>query len=81
VVSPVEDPSLRKELRAVLDLQLKPNHAGWEMRSDGTYVRAVADDLQHNCQQALIDLFTKREREESKSRRRRRRGFARRAVK
>ncbi len=80
VVTPVEDPSLRKELRAVLDLQLKPNHAAWEMRSDGSYIRTVPGDLQGNCQQALIDLFTNRDKEESKSRRRRRRGFARRAA-
>ncbi|HKF29456.1 MAG TPA: polyphosphate kinase 1 [Candidatus Binataceae bacterium] len=81
VVAPVEDPSLRKELRTVLDLQLRPNHATWEMHSDGTYTRTVAGDWQNNCQQALIDLVTSREREASKVRRRRRRGFARRSVK
>jgi polyphosphate kinase len=80
VVAPVEDPSLRKELRTVLDLQLKPNHAAWEMHADGTYTRTVAGDWQNNCQQALIDLVTNREKEASKVRRRRRRGFARRAA-
>ena len=81
VVAPVEDPSLRKELRTVLDLQLRPNHATWEMHSDATYTRTVAGDRQTNCQQALIDLVTNREREASKVRRKRRRGFARRSVK
>jgi polyphosphate kinase len=81
VVAPVEDPSLRKELRTVLDLQLRPNHATWEMHADGTYTRTVVGDQQNNCQQALIDLVTKREKEASKVRRRRRRGFARRSVK
>jgi polyphosphate kinase len=81
VVAPVEDPALRKELRTVLDLQLKPNHATWEMHADATYTRTLAGDWQNNCQQALIDLVTNREKEASKVRRRRRRGFARRSVK
>ena len=79
VVAPVEDPALRKELRTVLDLQLKPNRAAWEMHSDGSYVRLASDDPTSNCQQALIDLFENREKEASKTRRRRRKGFARRA--
>jgi polyphosphate kinase len=80
VVVPVEDPALRKELRAVLDAQLKPNHAAWEMRSDGSYVRLAPDDPKNNCQQALIDFVEKREKEEEKIRRRRHRGFARRVT-
>jgi polyphosphate kinase len=81
VVAPVEDPALRKQLRTVIDLQLHPNHAAWEMHPDGSYSRTVPGDLQHNCQQALIDLFAHRDKEESLTRRRRRRGFARRATK
>jgi polyphosphate kinase len=81
VVAPVEDPALRKELRTVLDLQLRPNRAAWEMHSDGSYVRLAPDDSGSNCQQALIDLFENREKEASKTRRRRRKGFARRAIK
>jgi len=81
VVAPVEDPALRKELRTVLDLQLKPNRAAWEMHPDGSYVRFASDDSASNCQQALIDLFENREKEASKTRRRRRKGFARRATK
>lgn len=80
VVVPVEDPVLRKELRAVLDAQLRPNHAAWEMRADGSYVHLVPDDPNNDCQQALIDFVEKREKEEEKSRRRRR-GFARRVAK
>ena len=59
-VAPVEDPTLRKELRAVLEVQLKPNHAAWEMRSDGSYVR-LPGDPKNNCQLAMIDLVEKRE--------------------
>ncbi len=78
-VAPVEDPTLRKELRAVFDLQLKPNHAAWEMHPDGSYVR-LPGDPKNNCQIAMIDVIEKRELEEEKTRRRRR-GFARRVMK
>ncbi len=78
-VTPVEDPSLRKELRSVFDVQLKPNHAAWEMRSDGSYVR-LSGDPKNNCQLAMIEMVEKREMEEVKTRRRRR-GFARRVMK
>lgn len=36
---PVEDPSLQREIQAILDLQLGDNMKAWELRSDGTYVR------------------------------------------
>jgi polyphosphate kinase len=78
-VAPVEDPALRKELRAVFDAQLKPNHAAWEMRSDGSYVR-LPGDPKSNCQLAMIDIVERREKEEEKARRRRK-GFARRVLK
>ena len=39
VVVPVEDPALRDELRAVLDMQLAPNRDAWEMQPDGSYKR------------------------------------------
>jgi polyphosphate kinase len=78
-VAPVEDPTLRKELRAVFDAQLKPNHAAWEMRSDGSYVR-LPGEAKNNCQLAMIDIVERREKEEEKTRRRRR-GFARRVMK
>jgi polyphosphate kinase len=73
VVVPIEEPGQRKELRKVLDLQLKPNRCQWQMQSDGSYVRAAANE---SCQQMLIDLAEK----EQRQRRRRHRGFARRAA-
>jgi polyphosphate kinase len=79
-VAPVEDPQLRKELRTVIDIQLRPNHAAWEMRADGSYVRLVPNDPANDCQRALIDFVENREREEHKTRKRRK-GFARRAAK
>jgi polyphosphate kinase len=73
VVVPVEDAQLRKELRIILDSQLKPSRCQWTMQPDGAYVRTVANET---CQQALIDVF-----ERGKLRHHRRhRGFARRST-
>ncbi|MFZ2062448.1 MAG: polyphosphate kinase 1, partial [Candidatus Binatus sp.] len=80
VVAPVEDPQLRKELRIVLDIQLRPNRCQWEMQPDGTYVRTAAADAAPACQQAMIDFAETRQTEATKVKRRRSKGFARRAV-
>jgi polyphosphate kinase len=72
VVVPVEDVQLRKELRTVIDSQLKANRCQWVMQSDGSYIRSTASE---SCQQYLIDLA-----EKGMLRRRHRRGFAHRAV-
>ncbi|HKV54509.1 MAG TPA: polyphosphate kinase 1 [Candidatus Binataceae bacterium] len=69
VIVPVEDAQLRKELRAVLDCQLKPNRCQWEMQSDGTYIKSTAPE---SCQQFLIDVTERAQ----KRRHRRRRGYA-----
>ena len=81
VVVPVEDPLLRRDLRAVLDAQLSPNCNAWEMHSDGSYVRPPNGQTAKSCQQVLIDLAEKRLREASRLKRRRPQGFARRATK
>ena len=80
VVAPVEDPQLRKELRAVLDTQLRPNRCQWEMQSDGTYIRPQPQTPAPACQQAMIDFAETRQTEATKVKRRRSKGFARRAV-
>jgi len=80
VVAPVEDLQLRKELRTVLDLQLRPNRCQWEMLSDGTYVRTAAANAAPACQQAMIDFAETRQTEATKVKKRRSKGFARRAV-
>ncbi len=38
-VVPIEDPPLRSELAALLEICLKDNRQAWEMQSDGTYVQ------------------------------------------
>jgi len=69
VMVPIDDPLQRKELRTVLDAQLKPNRLQWQMQSDGSYVHSTAAE---SCQQYLIDLA-----EQGRlQRRRRRRGYA-----
>src|SRR5271157_3462238 len=80
VVAPIEDPQLRKELRTVLDCQLRPNRCQWEMLGDGTYVRTAAVDAAPACQQAMIDFAETRQTEATKVNKRRSKGFARRAV-
>jgi len=80
VVAPVEDPQLRKELRIVLDLQLRPNRCQWEMLADGSYARTAAADASPACQQAMIDFAETRQTEATKVKKRRSKGFARRTV-
>ena len=36
---PIEDPPLRSELEALLEICMQDNRQGWEMQSDGTYVQ------------------------------------------
>jgi polyphosphate kinase len=69
VVVPVDDPLLRKELRTVLDCQLRRNRCQWEMQSNGSYVRDTAAE---SCQQDLIELTERAQ----QRRHRRRRGYA-----
>jgi polyphosphate kinase len=78
VVVPIEDPLLRKELRAVLDTQLSGNHGEWEMQADGHYVRHAPEGGYKSCQQMLIELAEKRQREAGRLKKRRPKGVARR---
>jgi hypothetical protein len=64
---------LRRELRVVLDAQLKPSRCQWEMQSDGTYVNRGTGDSAPSCQQYLIDFA-----EKNRLRKKRHKGFARR---
>ncbi|HEX4209659.1 MAG TPA: polyphosphate kinase, partial [Candidatus Binataceae bacterium] len=75
VVTPIEDPLLCRELRAILDVQLKPNRCQWEMQSDGSYVHQGTAPNASSCQQFLIDFA-----EKNRYRRKRHRGFARRGT-
>ncbi|MBP1686002.1 MAG: ppk-1 [Deltaproteobacteria bacterium] len=81
VVAPVEDPLLRRDLRTVLDTQLSGNRGEWEMQADGQYVQHAPRGTYKSCQQVLIELAEKRQREAGRLKRRRPKGVARRAAK
>jgi polyphosphate kinase len=80
VVAPVEDAQLRKELRTVIDIQLRPNRCQWEMQPDSTYIKTPTADAAPACQQAMIDFAERRQTEATNGKKRRPKGFARRAV-
>jgi polyphosphate kinase len=79
VVVPIDDPTLREDLRFVLDTQLAPNRDAWAMQPDGSYQR-LADDDAPSCQQQLIEAAEKRRKTAGKLRKRRPKGFARRST-
>ncbi len=56
VVTPVEDPVLRAELRMLLDTQLADKRNLWEMRPDGSYTQLQPEDEKQNqgSQESLI---------------------------
>lgn len=62
VLTPVESPALRQELRLILDVQLSDKHNAWDMQSDGTYVRRIPDagETSLNCQETLIGVVERR---------------------
>ena len=58
VVAPVENETLRKELRALLDVQLNDYRNAWEMQPDGTYVQRTPrnEEEERGCQERLIEM-------------------------
>lgn len=71
---PVEAPHLRRELRAILKVQLNDGRSAWDMQSDGSYVqRAGATRGTHEL---LIDRAERRHREATRLKRRRPRPIA-----
>jgi polyphosphate kinase len=44
VITPVEDPSLVKELQQILEIVLADNRQAWDLKSDGTYTQRVPKD-------------------------------------
>jgi polyphosphate kinase len=76
VLTPIEDPLLRKDLRVILDTQLNTKRGAWELRADGSYTRLVPpEDSSPSAQQLLTDYADKKL---SVSERQRRRKIARR---
>ncbi len=44
VITPIEDPSLVKELKQILEIVLADNRQAWDLRSDGTYIQRHPKD-------------------------------------
>ena len=78
VLAPVEDEALRRELRAILDVQIDDQRSAWEMDSDGHYVQRQSSEVDEGCQQLLIKAAERRQFEATRLRRRKPRGIARR---
>jgi polyphosphate kinase len=82
VLTPVERPELREELRFMLDTQLNDHRSAWEMSVDGSYVqrqpRKGKNDI--SCQESLIRWADDRFREATRLRRRKPRTLARRNI-
>jgi polyphosphate kinase len=55
-VAPVEDPTLRTELRTLLNILLNDNQKRWEMQSDGSYCQLTPseDEETINTQEVLM---------------------------
>jgi polyphosphate kinase len=52
---PIENPRLREEIQAILDLQLADDCKAWDMRSDGSYhQRRPASGAEPRCSQDLL---------------------------
>ena len=84
ILAPVEDPDLREELRAFLDLQLVDCCGGWDMKPDGSYVKKTPKDPDSSArgsQEEMADWAADRLREATRLKRRKAQGTARRRWK
>ncbi len=62
---PVEEPSLRDELRFFLDSQLEDQRNAWEMRADGSYVQRRPESPDTTGSQALMSDWAERRHKEA----------------
>jgi len=78
VVAPVENPVLRKELKNILDVQLKDIRNAWEMQPDGGYVKRLSTGrgVAKGCQEILVTQAEKRRFEANRLRNRKPRAVA-----
>jgi len=62
VVTPVEEKSLQKRLREIIDVQLQNKRSSWEMQSDGTYTQRQPgkEDDPRSVHEILIALAESR---------------------
>lgn len=60
VVTPVEDPRLREELRVMLDVQFADRRSAWDMQPDGSYVQRIPEGTTAGAQETLIGIAERR---------------------
>ena len=62
VVTPVEDPKLRQELRLIIDVQLSGRKDVWDMQTDGSYIerKDTTGKKTLSSQETFIELAQKR---------------------
>jgi polyphosphate kinase len=61
-ITPVEEPRLQEELKAILDVQLADNVKAWDMRADGSYIQRTPVDGEEprNSQELLMQRALER---------------------
>jgi polyphosphate kinase len=70
-VAPIEDASMRSELRLLLDTYLNDHRSAWDMDSDGSYVqRQPASSEEINSQSTLIGYAENRVKEATRLKKR-----------
>jgi polyphosphate kinase len=80
VLTPVEHPSLRRELNAIFETQLNDRRSAWDMHADGTYTqrRPRSGHRDRSSQEALIEAAHLRGERAKRLRKVKPRAFARR---
>lgn len=78
IITPIEDPAHREELKIILETQLADNRNAWEMQPDGSYKRLYPADEETSkgSQETFIGWAQKREKTAKKLSRRKTKGVA-----
>jgi len=75
VLVPVDDSQLRRELRAMLDIQMNDQRSAWDMQSDGSYLQRRSETGDEpGSQEQLIEFAVKKQKESLRYRRKKSRG-------
>jgi polyphosphate kinase len=82
VITPIQAPDLRKELRSILDTQLNDRRSAWEMQSDGTYLqrKPTEGDERRGCHEIFISRAEERQKAGARLKKKKAGGFPRRPV-
>jgi polyphosphate kinase len=83
VLTPIEQPLLRRELRTIFEAQLSDRRSAWDMQPDGSYVQRRTKRGRHarGSQEVLVAAAERRSERAKRLRKVKPRAFARRAPK